>query len=204
MGFVSFFSTQRRWTLHEHLLFQRRLRRQGVAVMSKQKSRVKVLCLGPRFFICLFLIGIQCPIITDRPPQAMRVLIHTHFFCLLGTIPQPPLNAEFILRLRVLRTLLKGTPNCRLLCRDVVVRLNKRTHLRRWGGNIHPIRRYNFPPKKGSSNFAPLYFVRILHPRFQLVCREMRRTSMEQTIPPLLLYQTKGCPETGHPFAYYL
>lgn len=28
-----------RWTLHEHLLFQRRLCRQGVAVMSKQKAR---------------------------------------------------------------------------------------------------------------------------------------------------------------------
>lgn len=41
-----------RWTLHEHLLFQRRLCRQGVAVMSKQKLRVKVLmCLDPRFFI---------------------------------------------------------------------------------------------------------------------------------------------------------
>nr|DAZ26400.1 MAG TPA: hypothetical protein [Caudoviricetes sp.] len=39
-----------RWTLHEHLLFQRRLRRKGVAVMSKQKSRVKALvCLDPRF-----------------------------------------------------------------------------------------------------------------------------------------------------------
>ena len=74
-----------RWTLHEHLLFQRRLRRQGVAVMSKQKSRVKVLvCLDPRFFIYLCLIGIWCPIIINRPPQAMRVLIHTHLFCLLG------------------------------------------------------------------------------------------------------------------------
>lgn len=39
-----------RWTLHEHLLFQRRLCRKGVAVMSKQKSRVKALvCLDPRF-----------------------------------------------------------------------------------------------------------------------------------------------------------
>lgn len=33
-----------RWTLHEHLLFQRRLCRKGVAVMSKQKPRTKVLC----------------------------------------------------------------------------------------------------------------------------------------------------------------
>lgn len=28
-----------RWTLHEHLLFQRRLCREGVAVMSKCKAR---------------------------------------------------------------------------------------------------------------------------------------------------------------------
>ena len=49
-GSIPFGST--RWTLHEHLLFQRRLRRKGVAVMSKQKLRVKVLmCLDPRFFI---------------------------------------------------------------------------------------------------------------------------------------------------------
>ena len=49
---VSFSATKDRWTLHEHLLFQRRLCRQGVAVMSKQKLRVKVLmCLDPRFFI---------------------------------------------------------------------------------------------------------------------------------------------------------
>lgn len=27
---------------------------------------------------------------------------------------------------------------------------------------------------------------------------------MEQIVPPPLLYQTKGCPKTGHPFAYYL
>ena len=95
-----------RWTLHEHLLFQRRLCRKGVAVMSTQNQRVKVLmCLGPRFFIYLCLIGIQHPIITDRPPQAMRVLIHTHLFCLLGTMPQTPPNAEFILRLCVLQTL---------------------------------------------------------------------------------------------------
>ena len=31
-----------RWTLHEHLLFQRRLRRKGVAVMSKQNPKAKV------------------------------------------------------------------------------------------------------------------------------------------------------------------
>ena len=44
-----------RWTLHEHLLFQRRLCRQGVAVMSKQKSRVKVLMLpwpSVFYFLC--------------------------------------------------------------------------------------------------------------------------------------------------------
>ena len=66
------------------------------------------MCLDPRVFIYLCLIGIQHPIITDRPLQAMRVLIHTHLFYLLGTMPQTPLNAAFILRLHVLQTLLKG------------------------------------------------------------------------------------------------
>ena len=42
-----------RWTLHEHLLFQRRLCRKGVAVMSKQNPRVKALCLDPRVF-CMY------------------------------------------------------------------------------------------------------------------------------------------------------
>lgn len=42
MGSIPLRST--RWTLHEHLFFQRRLRRQGVAVMSKQSQRVKVQC----------------------------------------------------------------------------------------------------------------------------------------------------------------
>ena len=91
--------------------------------MSKQKSRVKVRCaLALGFFVCFCLIGIQYPIIIGRPPQAMRVLIHTHLFCLLGTMPQTPLNAEFILRLRVLQTLLKCTPKCRPLCRGVTNR----------------------------------------------------------------------------------
>ena len=35
---ASFSSTQDKWTLHEHLLFQRRLYRVGVAVMSEQKE----------------------------------------------------------------------------------------------------------------------------------------------------------------------
>ena len=64
-----------------------------------------------------------------------------------------------------------------------------------------------FPQKRGAKGvlkFRTPYFVRILHPRFQLVCHEMRRTPMEQTTSPSLLCQTKGCPETGHPFAYYL
>ena len=39
-GSIPFGST--RWTLHEHLLFQRRLRRKGVAVMSKQNPKAKV------------------------------------------------------------------------------------------------------------------------------------------------------------------
>lgn len=46
-------------------------------------------CALALFFIYLCLIGIQHPIITDRPPQAMRVLIHTHLFCLLGLCPKP-------------------------------------------------------------------------------------------------------------------
>ncbi len=63
-------------------VFKRRLCRQGVALISKQKPRAKThKCLGPRFLICQRLIGIQRPIITDRPPQA-----------------------EFILRLRVPQT----------------------------------------------------------------------------------------------------
>lgn len=108
-----------RWTLHEHLLFQRRLCRKGVAVMSKQKSRVKVLmCLDSRF-LCLYFVGVPCPITIGRLSQAMRVFIHTHLFGLLGTKPQTLLNAEFILRLRVLQTLLKGTPKRRLLYRGV-------------------------------------------------------------------------------------
>ena len=34
--------TRSRWTLDEHLLFQRRLRRDGVALMSKRTAEVKV------------------------------------------------------------------------------------------------------------------------------------------------------------------
>ena len=34
-----------RWTLHEHLLFQRRLCRQGVDVMAKQKTRRPGYCV---------------------------------------------------------------------------------------------------------------------------------------------------------------
>lgn len=52
----------------------------------------------------------------------MRMFIHTHHFACWGTMPRPPFNAEFILRLRVLQTILKCTPKCRLLCRDVTNR----------------------------------------------------------------------------------
>ena len=41
-----------KWTLHEHLFFQRRLCRKGVAVMSKQKTRVKVRCALTLVFLC--------------------------------------------------------------------------------------------------------------------------------------------------------
>ena len=40
-----------KWTLHEHLLLPRRLRRAGVAVMSTRKQRVKILCLDPLFCV---------------------------------------------------------------------------------------------------------------------------------------------------------
>ena len=44
-----------RWTLHEHLLFQRRLCREGVAVMSEQNPRGKVLSALPLGFL-LFIV----------------------------------------------------------------------------------------------------------------------------------------------------
>lgn len=40
MACASFSATKGRWTLHEHLLFQRRLCRQGVAVMSNVKEAI--------------------------------------------------------------------------------------------------------------------------------------------------------------------
>ena len=63
-GSIPLISTK--WTLHEHLLFQRQLCCKGVAVMSKQNQRVKVRCaLTLWFFVCLYSIGIQYPIIID-------------------------------------------------------------------------------------------------------------------------------------------
>lgn len=42
--------TSTRWTLDEHLLFQRRLRRHGVALMSKRTAEVKVYKPWPPLF----------------------------------------------------------------------------------------------------------------------------------------------------------
>ena len=80
----------------------------------------------------------------------MRVFLHTHLFCLLGTIPQTPLNTEFILWLRVLQTLLKGTLKRRLLCRDVT---NRYTFMR-WQYTI-PSGDISFP-KRGVPKWKPL------------------------------------------------
>ena len=94
-----------RWTLHEHLLFQRRLCRKGVAVMSKQNQRAKVLmCLGPLFYI-LVPDWDSAPN-HNRQTAASNASVNTHSpFLLVGTMSQTPPNAEFILRLRVLQTL---------------------------------------------------------------------------------------------------
>ena len=95
-----------RWTLHEHLLFQRRLCRKGVAVMSTQNQRVKVLMyLGLRFFYILVPDWDSAPN-HNRQTAASNASVNTHSpFLLVGTMSQTPPNAEFILRLRVLQTL---------------------------------------------------------------------------------------------------
>lgn len=87
----------------------------------------------------------------------------------------------------------------------------------------HPIGQYEFPqkgfPKRKplTRDIAMVYYrsqrdaqiphpltpLRGLHPRFQLVRREMRRTPMEQNHPSHYC-DKKGCPQTGHPFAHYL
>ena len=47
---------------------------------------------------------------------------------------------------------------------------------------------------KGCSNFAPLYLVRMLHPRSQLVCHEMRRTPHGANHSSLITVPNKGMP----------
>ena len=42
-----------KWTLDEHLFFQRRFRRRSSILMSKQKMRVKVVKPWPSFFVLL-------------------------------------------------------------------------------------------------------------------------------------------------------
>lgn len=51
-GFEKSCST--RWTLDEHLLFQRRLRRDGVALMSKRTAEVKVYKPWPPLFLSVY------------------------------------------------------------------------------------------------------------------------------------------------------
>ena len=139
-----------RWTLHEHLLFQRRLCRKSVAVMSKQNQRAKVLmCLGPLFYI-LVPDWDSAPN-HNRQTAASNASVNTHSpFLLVGTMSQTPPNAEFILRLRVLQTLfwrvlkrlliahLSSFAPSPILGRGCLVCFNKKTHLGRWCGNIPP------------------------------------------------------------------
>ena len=59
----------------------------------------------------------------NRQIVASSASVHTHSpFGLAGDYAPTPMNAEFILRLCVLQTFLKGTPKRRLLCRDVTNR----------------------------------------------------------------------------------
>ena len=80
-----------RWTLHEHLLFQRRLCRKGVAVMSTQNPRVKVLmCLGPRVFYILVPDWDSAPN-HNRQTAASNASVNTHSpFLLVGDYAPNP------------------------------------------------------------------------------------------------------------------
>ena len=91
----SMLSSPTRWTLDEYLLFQRRLCRKGVVVMSKQKPRVKVLCvLTLGFFMRVPYFGLE-PKRIGKSSQAVRISICTHHFCLLESILHPSLKTEF-------------------------------------------------------------------------------------------------------------
>lgn len=91
----SMLSSPTRWTLDEYLLFQRRLCRKGVVVMSKQKPRVKVLCvLTLGFFMRVPYFGLE-PKRIGKSSQAVRMSICTHHFCLLESILHPSLKTEF-------------------------------------------------------------------------------------------------------------
>lgn len=71
------------------------------------------MCLDPLVFCMLILYWDSVPN-HNRLIIASNASVHTHsLFYLWGTMPQTLLNTEFILRLRVLRTLLKGTPKHR-------------------------------------------------------------------------------------------
>ena len=140
-----------RWTLHEHLLFQRRLCRKGVAVMSKQNQRAKVRCALALWFFCMLMPYWDSAPNHNRQLVASNASVNTHsLFRLLGTMPQTPLNTELILWPRVLRTLLKGTLKRRPLCRDVTNRYT----LMRWQYTI-PSGDISFP-KRGFPKWKPL------------------------------------------------
>ena len=83
--------TSTRWTLHEHLLFQRRLCRKGVAVMSTQNQRVKVLMyLGLRFFYILVPDWDSAPN-HNRQTAASNASVNTHSpFLLVGNYAPTP------------------------------------------------------------------------------------------------------------------
>ena len=53
------------------------------------------MCLGPPAFLYACAVFSSAPNHAGRSSQAMRALMPTHHVCLLGTISQPPLNAEF-------------------------------------------------------------------------------------------------------------
>ena len=150
-SFVSQLGSFARWTLHEHLLFQRRLCRKGVAVMSKQNQRVKVRCALALWFCCMLMPYWDSAPNHNRQLVASNASANTHsLFRLLGTMPQTPLNTELILWPRVLRTLLKGTLKRRPLCRDVTNRYT----LMRWQYTI-PSGDISFP-KRGFPKWKPL------------------------------------------------
>ena len=60
-----------KWTLDEHLFFQRRFRRRGSLLMSKQKMRVKVLYPWPSLFCLRRLRCLRAASATLRMPPGL-------------------------------------------------------------------------------------------------------------------------------------